>query len=70
MARYATPPKVGLVLGAGGILGGAWLTGALHALATETGWDPEAGDKRRFSPDGSGAKRGRRSCAPSRTSPK
>jgi NTE family protein len=29
-----------LVLGAGGVLGGAWLTGALHAIATETGWDP------------------------------
>ncbi len=33
-------PRVGLVLGAGGVLGGAWLTGALHAIATETGWDP------------------------------
>ncbi len=33
-------PKVGLVLGAGGTLGGAWITGALHAIATETGWDP------------------------------
>jgi len=32
--------RVGLVLGAGGIQGGAWLTGALEALATETGWDP------------------------------
>ena len=32
--------RVGLVLGAGGIQGGAWLTGGLHALATETGWDP------------------------------
>jgi NTE family protein len=31
---------VGLVLGAGGVLGGAWLIGALHAIATETGWDP------------------------------
>ncbi|HMD56551.1 MAG TPA: patatin-like phospholipase family protein [Solirubrobacteraceae bacterium] len=28
------------MLGAGGVLGGAWLTGALHAIATETGWDP------------------------------
>jgi NTE family protein len=28
------------VLGAGGVLGGAWLTGALHAIASETGWDP------------------------------
>jgi NTE family protein len=33
-------PRVGLVLGAGGVLGGAWLTGGLHALAEETGWDP------------------------------
>ncbi len=32
--------RVGLVLGAGGVLGGAWLTGALHALATEADWDP------------------------------
>ncbi len=28
------------MLGAGGVLGGAWLTGGLHALAEETGWDP------------------------------
>jgi NTE family protein len=32
--------KVGLVLGAGGVLGGAWHTGALAALARETDWDP------------------------------
>jgi NTE family protein len=36
--------KVGLVLGAGGVLGGAWLTGGLAALAEETGWDPGAAD--------------------------
>jgi NTE family protein len=36
--------KVGLVLGAGGPVGGAWLTGGLHALATETGWDPASAD--------------------------
>ena len=36
--------KVGLVLGAGGVVGGAWLTGGLHALATETGWDPAEAD--------------------------
>jgi NTE family protein len=35
---------VGLVLGAGGILGGAWLVGALHAIAEETGWDPGSAD--------------------------
>jgi NTE family protein len=32
--------RVGLVLGAGGVLGGAWITGALEVLARETGWDP------------------------------
>jgi NTE family protein len=32
--------RVGLVLGAGGVLGGAWLTGALSALTDETDWDP------------------------------
>jgi NTE family protein len=32
--------RVGLVLGAGGVLGGGWLVGGLHALASETGWDP------------------------------
>jgi NTE family protein len=37
--------KVGLVLGAGGVQGGAWLTGALDALATETGWDPMEADR-------------------------
>src|SRR5690349_11102781 len=37
--------RVGLVLGAGGVLGGAWLTGALHALATETGWDPAEAER-------------------------
>lgn len=36
--------RVGLVLGAGGILGGAWLTGALHAIASETEWDPGSAD--------------------------
>jgi NTE family protein len=36
--------RVGLVLGAGGVIGGAWLTGGLHALATETDWDPASAD--------------------------
>jgi NTE family protein len=36
--------KVGLVLGAGGVKGGAWLTGGLEALARETGWDPATAD--------------------------
>ena len=33
------------MLGAGGVMGGAWLTGALHALASETGWDPASADR-------------------------
>jgi NTE family protein len=48
----ASPPlgtvravKVGLVLGAGGVQGGAWLTGALDALVSETGWDPAEADR-------------------------
>jgi NTE family protein len=36
--------KVGLVLGAGGVLGGAWLVGGLAALTEETGWDPAEAD--------------------------
>lgn len=32
--------RVGLVLGAGGVLGGAWLVGALHALRSELRWEP------------------------------
>jgi NTE family protein len=42
--REGGPVKVGLVLGAGGVLGGAWLTGALHAIADETDWDPGSAD--------------------------
>ena len=36
--------KIGLVLGAGGVMGGAWLTGGLAAVADETGWDPGSAD--------------------------
>ena len=36
--------RVGLVLGAGGVLGGAWHVGALDAIAAETGWDPGSAD--------------------------
>jgi NTE family protein len=32
--------RVGLVLGGGGVVGAAWLVGALEALASETGWSP------------------------------
>src|SRR3954447_20256748 len=38
------PMKVGLVLGAGGVVGAAWLIGALEALSAETGWDPSSAD--------------------------
>ena len=36
----AARPTSGLVLAGGGLVGGAWMVGALHAIATETGWDP------------------------------
>ena len=36
----ATAPRVGLVLGAGGVAGGAFHSGVLAALAEVTGWDP------------------------------
>lgn len=36
--------RVGLVLGAGGVVGAAWLIGALEALASETGWDPASAE--------------------------
>ena len=36
--------SVGLVLGAGGFVGGAWLTGALMALEDVTGWAPRRAD--------------------------
>jgi NTE family protein len=44
MARHGARPRIGLVLGAGGVLGGAWLVGGLAALARETGWDPGEAD--------------------------
>ena len=31
--------NIGLVLGAGGVAGGAWHAGVLAAIAEETGWD-------------------------------
>jgi len=36
--------KIGLVLGAGGIVGQAYHAGVLAALAEETGWDPRTAD--------------------------
>src|SRR3954451_3635739 len=32
--------RIGLVLGAGGVLGGSWIAGALDALSEELAWDP------------------------------
>lgn len=40
----APRPRVGLVLGAGGVLGGAWLAGSLAALVEATHWDPKDAD--------------------------
>lgn len=37
-------PRVGIVFGAGGLVGGAWMSGALAALVRETGWDPARAD--------------------------
>ena len=36
--------RTGLVLGAGGVLGGAWMAGAMHALAEKTRWYPRHAD--------------------------
>jgi NTE family protein len=44
MAEALKEPRIGLVLCAGGVLGGAWLAGALAALGRETGWDPADAD--------------------------
>src|SRR5512132_2839465 len=45
--------RVGLVLGAGGVLGASWLIGALEALEAETGW--RAGDAERIVGTSAGA---------------
>jgi NTE family protein len=44
MTEQPREPRIGLVLCAGGVLGGAWLAGALAALSRETGWDPAEAD--------------------------
>lgn len=44
MRAVSERPRIGLVLGAGGVLGGAWLAGALAALAEASEWDPAAAD--------------------------
>jgi NTE family protein len=40
----AATPRTGLVLAGGGLVGGAWMVGALDAIAHETGWDPGTAD--------------------------
>jgi NTE family protein len=40
----APSPRVGLVLGAGGVVGQAYEAGVLLALATDLGWDPRTAD--------------------------
>jgi len=37
--------RVGLVLGAGGVVGAAWLAGGLEALEAETGWNPARAER-------------------------
>ena len=44
VAGSSDRPRIGLVLGAGGVLGGAWLAGALAAIAESTEWDPAGAD--------------------------
>lgn len=40
----AAAPRVGLVLGAGGVVGGAFHAGVLAAIEQATGWDPRRAD--------------------------
>lgn len=40
MGRLAAPQRIGVVFGGGGVLGAAWLIGAVGAVVRETGWDP------------------------------
>lgn len=42
--RPRPPPRRGLVLGAGGVLGAAWMIGALRALEKVEGFDPRSAD--------------------------
>lgn len=44
MAPAAEQPRIGLVLGAGGIVGQAFHAGALAAIEQDLGWDPRAAE--------------------------
>ncbi|MGI8709993.1 MAG: patatin-like phospholipase family protein [Acidimicrobiales bacterium] len=39
------PRRIGLVLGAGGVVGASWLAGGLAALEAETGWNPAGAER-------------------------
>jgi NTE family protein len=41
MGTQTSQPRIGIVLGGGGVLGAAWLVGALSALVRETGCEPQ-----------------------------
>ena len=41
LVKTSAAPRIGLVLGGGGVLGAAWLMGALGALVRHVHWDPE-----------------------------
>lgn len=45
LAAMAAQPRTGLVLGGGGLVGGAWMVGALDAIAQKSGWDPSPSTK-------------------------
>jgi NTE family protein len=42
--KKSAAPRRGLVLGGGGVLGAAWMIGALSALAESLDWDPRAAE--------------------------
>jgi NTE family protein len=45
LETMVSSPLTALVLSGGGLVGGAWMIGALHAIAAETGWDPGSADQ-------------------------
>ncbi|HET6817407.1 MAG TPA: patatin-like phospholipase family protein [Mycobacteriales bacterium] len=44
MSGRASAPRRGIVLGGGGVLGAAWMIGALSALRDTCGWEPHEAD--------------------------
>lgn len=43
-SHSAAPPRIGLVLGGGGVIGNAWITGVLEGIREVTGWDPRSAE--------------------------